>query len=130
MTRDRCSVLDPAGRVDMSVTDRPTVLWLRGEHDLSTVAELSEVMAAAIARADGNLVVDLSDVDFMDASTVGVVDRARVVLAARSRTMTLRSPSTRAQRVLDVCGLRWVVGTAGSAVRPRDELAGSSSRGP
>ena len=106
----------PIGRVRLPTAahhDRRTVLWLRGEHDTSTVAELSEAMAAAIARDEGNVVVDLSGVDFMDASTVGVVVRARAVLAARSRAMTLRSPSTRARRVLDMFG-----------------LAGSSSPGP
>lgn len=115
MDRDRHPITPP-GRVGMSDAahgDRSTVLWLQGEHDTSTVPRLSEAMASAIARDDGDVVVDLSGVDFMDASTVGVVLRARMVLDARSRAMTLRSPSTRARRILDVLG-----------------LAGSSSPGP
>jgi hypothetical protein len=42
-----------------------TVVWLRGEHDVSTVAALSETMARAIALDDADVVVDLSDVQFM-----------------------------------------------------------------
>ena len=58
-----------------------TVVWLRGEHDVSTVAALSETLARAIALDDADLVVDLSDVQFMGAATVGVIVRARELLA-------------------------------------------------
>jgi anti-sigma B factor antagonist len=82
-----------------------SVVWLRGEHDLFTLAELWETMARAIAFDDGDVVVDLSAVDFMDASTISVLVRARTILAKRSRLLTMRSPSTRASRVLRLCGL-------------------------
>ena len=82
-----------------------TVVWLRGEHDVSTVAALSQTMARAIALDDGDLVIDLSGVDFMDAATVGVIVRARDFLERQSRTLELRSPSTCAARVLDLCDL-------------------------
>ncbi|HWM21755.1 MAG TPA: STAS domain-containing protein [Ilumatobacteraceae bacterium] len=82
-----------------------TVVWLRGEHDVSTVAALSQTMARAIALDDGDLVIDLSGVDFMDAATVGVIVRARDFLELQSRTLALRSPSTSAARVLDLCDL-------------------------
>lgn len=52
------------------------VVWLRGEHDVSTVAARSETMARAIALNDANLVVDSSEVQFMGAATVGVIIRA------------------------------------------------------
>jgi anti-anti-sigma factor len=81
-----------------------TVVWLRGEHDVSTVAALSEIMARAIALDDADVVVDLSDVQFMGAATVGVIIRAREFLRLRSRTLVLRSPSECARRILDVCG--------------------------
>jgi anti-anti-sigma factor len=81
-----------------------TVVWLRGEHDVSTVAALSETMARAIALDDADVVVDLSDVQFMGAATVGVIIRAREFLRLRSRSLVLRSPSERARRILDVCG--------------------------
>jgi anti-sigma B factor antagonist len=81
-----------------------TVVWLRGEHDVSTVAALSETMARAIARDDADLVVDLSEVQFMGAATVGVIVRARELLELRSRSLTLRSPSRCARRILDLCG--------------------------
>ena len=82
-----------------------TIVLLRGEYDASTVSALSEVMARAIALNDADLVVDLSGVEFMGAATVRLIVRAREFLRLRTRSLTLRSPSTRAQHVLDLCGL-------------------------
>lgn len=81
-----------------------TVVWLRGEHDVSTVAALSETLARAIALDDADVVVDLSEVQFMGAATVAVIIRAREFLRLRSRSLVLRSPSECARRILDVCG--------------------------
>jgi anti-anti-sigma factor len=99
VTVSRLHVTACAGRN----SDR-TVVWLRGEHDVSTVAALSETMAQAVALDDADVVVDLSDVQFMGAATVGVIIRARELLRLQSRSLVLRSPSECARRVLDVCG--------------------------
>jgi anti-anti-sigma factor len=80
------------------------VVRLRGEHDLSTVAVVSETMAWAIDQDDADVVVDLSDVQFMGAITVGVLIRARGLLRTRSRSLMVRSPSRCARRVLELCG--------------------------
>jgi anti-sigma B factor antagonist len=82
-----------------------TVVWLRGEHDVSTVTALSQTMARAIALDDGDLVIDLSSVQFMDAATVGVLIRARDFLELQSRSLALRAPSPCAARILDLCDL-------------------------
>jgi anti-sigma B factor antagonist len=82
-----------------------TVVWLRGEHDASTVPALWETIDGAIARDDADLVVDLSGVEFMGSATVGVIIRARELLRPRSRSLTVRCPSRCAQRVLDLYGL-------------------------
>ena len=81
------------------------VVCLRGEHDLATVAELSATMARAITLSDADLVVDLSRVEFMSASTIGVVVWARELLRARDRSLAVRTPSRCARRVLELCDL-------------------------
>ena len=83
----------------------PTVASLTGEYDIATVAALSETLAVVIASSDADLILDLRAVEFLDASTVGVLVRAEMLLGARSRSLVLRSPSRPALRVLDVCGL-------------------------
>ncbi len=80
------------------------VVWLRGAHDASTVAALCTIMARVIALDDADVVVDLSEVTFMGAATVGVIIRAEAFLRERSRSLTLRSPSTYARRILGLCG--------------------------
>jgi anti-anti-sigma factor len=82
-----------------------TVVWMTGDHDATTVAALSENLARAIALDDAELVVDLSDVTFMSASTIGVIVRARAFLRVRSRTMSLRAASSSARLVFEACHL-------------------------
>jgi anti-anti-sigma factor len=81
-------------------------LRLRGEHDLSTASELAATIARAIADdEDADLVIDLADVTFMDASTITVLLRARRYLEERSRHLLLRAPSRSTRRLLVLCAL-------------------------
>jgi anti-anti-sigma factor len=77
-----------------------TVIWLRGEHDLSTVDMLSE----ALASATTDVTIDLSGVDFMDSTTLMAILRA-ASSDAQGKAATLRNPSPSARRLLDICGL-------------------------
>src|SRR5258706_9868029 len=90
-------------RVDYG--DGQTFVFLSGEHDLSTSLALRHLMAEVIARNDADVVVDLSQVDFMGASTVGVIVRAREFLRQHSRQLSVRASSGRARHVLELCGL-------------------------
>jgi anti-anti-sigma factor len=83
----------------------PTIAALSGELDISTLGDLCETLAEAIAFGDADLVLDLAAVDFIDASAARALLRAEEFLAARSRSLVLRSPPACAHRVLDVCGL-------------------------
>jgi anti-anti-sigma factor len=80
------------------------VIWLDGDHDIATVAVLADTLAKVICADDANLIVDLSGVTFMSTATIDELIRARNLLLGLSRNLTLRSPSKRARRVLDVCG--------------------------
>jgi anti-anti-sigma factor len=87
----------------------PTRVWLTGEHDSSTARALWQSLAAAIAVNQADLVVDLSEVKFMDAAIVRVLIRARECLDQQSRKLVLQAPSRRAWRVLELCGLTAMV---------------------
>ena len=71
-----------------------TVIWLRGEHDLSTVDMLSE----ALASATTDVTIDLSGVDFMDSTTLMAILRA-ASSDAQGKAATLRNPSPSARAV-------------------------------
>ena len=70
----------------------PIVVWLWGEQDLSTDDALRATLASAIALDSAGLVLDLSEVEFMAASTVGVIVRARELLRQRSASLAVRAP--------------------------------------
>lgn len=82
-----------------------SVVWLRGEHDISTTAALSDTIARAIALDDRAVVIDLSGVQFISAATVGVLIRTREFLSGRSRPLTLRCPAKCVRKVFEACGL-------------------------
>jgi anti-anti-sigma factor len=81
------------------------VVWLRGEYDISTVTTLTQTITETIVLDEASLVVDLSDVQFMDAATIGVIIGARNDLLLQTRSLAIRSPSRQARRVLDLCCL-------------------------
>jgi anti-anti-sigma factor len=83
----------------------PTVVWLRGEHDVSTAAVLSLAIAQAVAHDCGAVVIDLSDARLISADTVGVLIRAREYLRLRSRSLTLRCACPRVRLALETGGL-------------------------
>lgn len=97
------SVFRPPPVTEPADRDR-TVVRVSGDQDIANVSALSDALASA-TRADGaTVVVDLSGVTFMDASTLGAIVRARLVLESASRSLIVRSPSPCARRLLDLCG--------------------------
>jgi anti-anti-sigma factor len=103
-----------------------TIVWLRGDHDKSTDKALCVTLACAIALGCSLIVVDLSEVSFMGASTFRVIARAREFCRLRERSLRLRSPSDRAQRTIDACGLADGRGMSlADAVMPSDPAKGA-----
>jgi anti-anti-sigma factor len=82
-----------------------TVVSLRGEQDMSTAGDLAEALAAAGAVGHGDVVVDLTDVQFMDSTIITELAKGQDALRPQARALMLRSPSRFARRLLDVCGL-------------------------
>ena len=85
------------------------VVWLDGEHDIATVDVLADTLANVVFADDADLIVDLSNVTFMSAATIEALIDGRNLLLRRSRTLTLRSPSRCARRLLDLFGLAGLV---------------------
>lgn len=81
-----------------------TVVRLDGECDIATVWVMTETLAIAISLDDGDLIVDLSGVTFIGTATIDALMHARSILRRQFRTLTMRSPSRCARRLLDLCG--------------------------
>jgi anti-anti-sigma factor len=78
---------------------------LRGRLDVSGTAQARDVLADALERGRGALVVDLSAVEWMDASGLGVLVGIHRRAARADRTLVLRAVPPRLARILLVTRL-------------------------
>jgi anti-anti-sigma factor len=83
----------------------PGVLRLEGELDPHTAPLLEREVAALTDQGKVDLVLDLSALQFIDSSGLRVLIAAHRELASRGGSLTLRSPSETAQRLLEITGL-------------------------
>jgi anti-anti-sigma factor len=90
-------VADVAGHVG--------IVSLLGEHDLATQAELEDAVAAVL-DADADVVVDLSETEFIDSSTIHSLERARQLAAERGKRVAVQTSTqhTIVERVLELTG--------------------------
>lgn len=93
----------PRPRAPSDDVDR-VVVRLHGDHDIANVHELSVLLAKAAALDDRDLVVDLADVGFVDASTIRVLLQSRDAMRLQSRSLTVRT-SGRTAHLLALLGL-------------------------
>src|SRR4051794_26509615 len=75
---------------------------VRGDIDMATAGEVKRAIEAMIAkRTDGNIVVDLANVGFIDSSAVGVLIQAWEA----TRRIVVRHPRPQALRVFSMTGI-------------------------
>ncbi len=78
------------------------LLELIGELDAAGIGRVLE--AATHLPADGDLTIDLSQLEFMDSSGIGVLMSLDLRSRAEHWTLTLHSPQPQVMRVLTLCG--------------------------
>lgn len=118
--------VSPRGHTRLDGDPVRTVVWVRGDHDIATREHLSATIEQVARVDDADIVVDLSGVTFMDASTIGALVGARNCLRASSRSLSVRAPSARARRLLDLCGLARLVDEHPAPGQPPVAALGSS----
>ena len=82
---------------------RTRVLQLVGELDISSAPALRERLMGLLAE-DGDIIVDLSTLSFMDSSGISVLIVAHKRSLQQGRKLTLRSPGGAVAKVLEVSG--------------------------
>ena len=80
------------------------VVKLGGELDLYNAPQVREALTDACADSPQRVVVDLSEVEFIDSTALGVLIEARTQLANR-RAFLLAAPGLEARRALEISGL-------------------------
>jgi anti-anti-sigma factor len=89
--------------------DRKRTIALSGEIDLASAPAVWDALAPALEDADC-VVVDLSNVRFIDSTGLSVLVRAHRRLTNNGGTLVVQSPSEMAGRVLRITGLDSVFG--------------------
>ena len=79
------------------------VLHLAGELDLYNADEIRSALDAALAQDPSRIVIEMSEVEFVDSTALGVLIEARSKLG-RS-TLLLAAPQLETRRTLQVSGL-------------------------
>ena len=82
---------------------------LDGEIDLANAKGIGNAICAALDRAVGPVVVDLSDVSFIDSSGIAMMMRAHRHATEQHRMIWWRGAQAQAARVFEICGLSGVL---------------------
>ena len=80
------------------------VVKLGGELDLYNAPQVRRALTDACADSPARVVVDLSEVDFIDSTALGLLIEARTRLDNR-RAFLLAAPGLETQRALEISGL-------------------------
>src|SRR5438309_2844888 len=93
---------DPIAGIDRS--DGTIVVSLAGELDLYNAAAVREALLACCAESPDRLIVDLTNVKFIDSTALGVLIEARTRMSNR-RGFLLAAPGLETRRALEISGL-------------------------
>ena len=88
-----------------AVESRPPVIELEGEVDVYTAPQLKQQMIGLLEGGATTLVVDLTKVEYLDSTALGVLIGGLKRLRERDGNMVLVCPNPRIRRVFEITGL-------------------------
>lgn len=96
----------PPFAVTTCAEDATTVLSIRGELDIASAATLRDAVLRLVADEVPDLVVDGSEVAFVDSSGLAVLLMAARRWEEAGKRVVLRAPSRTLSRIVDLTGVR------------------------
>lgn len=93
----------------VSFVGTKTVLRVRGELDLLSAPQLGAILHGVIDRGHHSVVLDLAELDFMDAAGLSVIAAGIRRLQPYGQSLEIRSPSAMVRRILDITDLAKLV---------------------
>lgn len=102
----------PGGPADVKREQHGDALVLTpaGEIDLSSASALQATLAEQVTSAGGTVIVDLTEVTFMDSTALSVLVRIRRLVRGEGRAFIVVCPSGPVHRLLSITGLVDVFG--------------------
>ena len=101
MSDDAPQPVQPVAAIDRR--NGATIVQLAGELDLYNADEVRAALTTAIAAGPDRVIVDMSQVEFIDSTALGVLIEARSKLGRGG--LTLAAPQIETRRALQVSGL-------------------------
>jgi anti-anti-sigma factor len=100
----------------ISVTAGPahTLVTVAGECDLHTGRQLRDVLTSEVSRGVDRLILDLSELAFMDSTGMQVLLSVRTVLSVRGGILALASPQPVVARILELTGADQIIPVYGT----------------
>ena len=100
---------------------------LTGEIDLSNATEITDVLLGSIPNEALGLVIDLSDVSYLDSAGVRMLAELDHRLGWRAQALRVVAPeASRSRRVLAIAGLERVLSLETSIDAARTSIEGSN----
>ncbi len=115
-----CSPLPTGLQIKIEEAAERTTVSVQGELDILTVPELRSVLRSCATKGDrSEVVLDLRELEFLDAHGLSALLECRRRLGARHRRLSITAPSACVRRVLVLTGLSELFGVtpAGPASR-------------
>lgn len=81
------------------------VVTIQGELDVTTAPQFRQTLMSVVARMYPAVILDLSGVEFIDSSALGVILTAYRQIKAQEGAMAIASPIPRITRILEITGL-------------------------
>jgi anti-sigma B factor antagonist len=94
----------PLEIIDAELYGAPGIA-LRGQIDVAAVPALEPAVDAAIRDTTGAFILDLCELDLLDSSGLGVILRARALLAREDRALAIICPPGPVRRLFEVVGI-------------------------
>jgi anti-anti-sigma factor len=91
--------------IDHDPIDRGHLVVASGELDLSATPRLSTVLAMAATTRGGRLVLDLSEVTFIDSTALGTILKAAAQLDESGTLLAVVAPEGPVRRLLEMTNL-------------------------
>ena len=100
-------------RASVAAGESGPVITLSGEVDLSTIAELSDLITAQLAGGTVHLTIDVSGMSFADSASIRVLMLAAMTLRKRGGDLVLLRPQPALARLLEVMDADQVITVQG-----------------
>jgi anti-sigma B factor antagonist len=92
-------------QIDHDPIDRGHLIVASGELDMSATPRLSTLLAMACASPGGRLVLDLSEVAFIDSTALGTILKAASQLDEAGTNLEVVAPEGPVRRLLEMTNL-------------------------